>query len=93
MISLIVFVLKLSNCILSTTTNSLSTGSKINLKSVELYASATATKYSSKKSGTYYIYSSETSNGRIRITNSTSNVGKTPAGTYVSGWVKISDIT
>ena len=75
-----------------TTTNSLSTGSKVNLKSVELYASATATKYSSKKSGTYYIYNSEISNGRIRITNSSSNVGKTPAGTYVSGWVKVSDI-
>ena len=77
----------------STSTTSLKAGTKVTLKSVELYASATDTKSSGKKSGTYYIYSSETSNGRIRITNSTSNVGKTPAGTYVSGWVKISDIT
>lgn len=75
-----------------TNTVSLKTGSKVTLKNVELYASASATKYSSKKSGTYYIYSDETSNGRIRITNSASNVGKTPVGTYVSGWVKISDI-
>lgn len=67
-------------------------GQKVVLKSVELYASATVSKCSSKKSGTYYIYSNETSNGRIRITNSANNVGKTPAGTYVSGWIKTSDI-
>lgn len=76
----------------SSTTTSLKAGAKITLKSIDLYTSATATKSSAKKSGTYYIYSSETSNGRIRITNSASNVGKTPAGSYVSGWVKTSDI-
>ena len=76
----------------STSTTSLKAGTKVTLKSVELYASATDTKSSGKKSGTYYIYSSETSNGRIRITNSASNVGKTPVGSYVSGWVKTSDI-
>ena len=76
----------------STSTTSLKAGTKVTLKSVELYASATDTKSSGKKSGTYYIYSNETSNGRIRITNSASNVGKTPVGSYVSGWVKTSDI-
>lgn len=76
----------------TSTTTSLKAGTKVTLKSVELYASSTASKYSTKKSGTYYIYSDETSNGRIRITNSASNVGKTPAGTYVSGWVKTSDL-
>lgn len=73
-------------------TTSLKAGTKVTLKSVELYASSTASKCSSKKSGTYYIYSDETSNGRIRITNSVSNVGKAPAGTYVSGWIKTSDL-
>lgn len=73
-------------------TTSLKAGTKVTLKSVELYVSATASKCSAKKSGTYYIYSDETSNGRIRITNSASNVGKTPASKYVSGWVKTSDI-
>lgn len=73
-------------------TTSLKAGTKVTLKSVELYASATASKCSAKKSGTYYIYSDETSNGRIRITNSASNVGKTPASKYVSGWVKTSDL-
>ena len=42
--------------------------------------------------GTYYIWDNEVINGRIRITNSASNVGKTPVGSYVSGWVKTSDI-
>lgn len=73
-------------------TTSLKTGTKVTLKSTELYASASATRYSSKKTGTYYIYDDDTSNGRIRVTNSASNVGKTPAGTYVTGWVKVSDI-
>jgi GH25 family lysozyme M1 (1,4-beta-N-acetylmuramidase) len=76
----------------TSTSSSLKAGTKVVLKSTALYSTATATKYSSKKSGTYYIYSSDVSNGRIRITNSSSNVGKTPAGTYVSGWVNTSDI-
>lgn len=77
----------------STSSSGFTAGTKVTLKSTELYASATATKYSSKKTGTYYIYSDEVSNNRIRVTNSSSNVGKTPAGTYVSGWVKTSDIS
>lgn len=67
-------------------------GDKITLRSVALYSSASASNYSSKKSGTYYIYSNEVLNGKIRITNSASNVGKTPIGNYVTGWVKVSDI-
>ena len=61
-------------------------------RSVALYASASTSNYSSKKSGTYYIYSNEVVNGRIRITNSKSNVGKTPVGNYVTGWVNTKDI-
>lgn len=67
-------------------------GDRITLRSVALYASASTSNYSSKKSGTYYIYSNEVLNGRIRITNSASNVGRTPIGNYVTGWVKVSDI-
>lgn len=76
----------------TTTTPSLKAGTKVTLSSVELFASASATKCSSKKSGTYWIYNDEVSNGKIRVTNSASNVGKTPMGNYVSGWVKTSDI-
>ena len=68
------------------------TGDKVVLNNTEIYSSATATKSTSKKSGTYYIYNNEIINGRMRITNSSKNVGKTPIGNYVSGWIKVSDI-
>ena len=76
----------------TTSKPSLKTGEKITLKNADLYASATSGKAASKKSGTFYIYDDDISNNRIRITNSASNVGKTPAGNYVTGWVKTSDI-
>ena len=69
----------------------LTAGTKVTLSNATLYSSATATS-GSKKSGTYYIYSNEISNGRISITNSASNIGRTPIGNYVTGWVKTSEI-
>jgi hypothetical protein len=38
------------------------------------------------------VYSDEVIKGRIRITNKKENVGKTPVGNYVTGWVNVSDI-
>lgn len=70
----------------------LTAGSEIQLSNIPIYASSTTTKNSSKRTGTYYIYKDEVINGRIRVTNKKENVGKTPAGTYVSGWVNASDI-
>ena len=72
-------------------THTIKAGTKVTLSNATLYSSATATS-GGKKSGTYYIYSNEISNGRIRITNSTINVGRTPIGNYVTGWVKTSEI-
>ena len=69
----------------------LTAGTKVTLSNATLYSSATATS-GGKKSGTYYIYSSEVVNNKIRITNSASNVGRTPIGNYVTGWVKTSEI-
>lgn len=66
-------------------------GAKITLSQATLYASATAAN-GSKKSGTFYIYDGQTVNGRMRITNSAANVGKTPVGQYVTGWVKRSEM-
>ena len=66
-------------------------GAKVTLPAgTKLYTSATATSNSSTKSGTYYLWSAEIVNGRIRITNSSSNVGKSG---QVTGWVKTSDIS
>ncbi len=66
-------------------------GAKVTLTNATLYASATE---SSGKtiSGTYYIYDGRVVNGRMRVTNSAANVGKTPVGKYVTGWVKRSDM-
>lgn len=67
-------------------------GQKVNLSGVALYTSSTAKNPSGKKSGTFYLYDSKVINGRIRITNSSGNVGKTPIGNYVTGWINVSDI-
>ena len=66
-------------------------GVKINLSNVTLYSSSTA-KTGTKKSSTYYLYDGQIVNGRMRITNSVANCGKTPAGSYVTGWVNKADI-
>jgi N-acetylmuramoyl-L-alanine amidase CwlA len=62
---------------------------KIILTNASLYSSATNTVVARKITGTYYIYSDQIINGRIRITNSLSNVGKTNG---VTGFVNISEI-
>lgn len=66
-------------------------GAKITLNNTTLYSSSTV-KTGTKKSGTYYLYDGQVVNGRMRITNSASNCGKTPAGSYVTGWVNKADI-
>jgi len=71
---------------------SFTAGDKVTLSQTALFVSSTAVNSSSTKSGTYYVYDGIVVNGRIRITNSLSNVGKTPAGTYVTGWINQSDI-
>lgn len=64
-------------------------GQKITLSNTKLYASSTSKSFASTKSGIYYIYSSSIENGRIRITNSVKNVGKTPINNYVTGWIDV----
>ena len=78
--------------IVNNTSTTISAGTKVELSNTELYASANISKSASKKSGTYYIYNNQIVNNRVRITNSVSNVGKTPVGNYVTGWIKVSDI-
>ena len=62
-------------------------GSSVKLNNTTVYASATATR-GIKRSGTYYIYDGENVKGRYRITNNKSFCGKTPVGSYVTGWIK-----
>ena len=70
----------------------ISAGQKVNLSSADLFTSSTAKNPSGKKSGTFYLYDSKVLNGRIRITNTPGNVGKTPIGNYVTGWISVSDV-
>lgn len=73
-------------------TPSFKAGDTVSLSDTMIYASSSATT-GGKKTGTFYIYSSEVINGKIRITNAKSNVGRTPIGLYVTGFVRVSDIT
>ena len=66
-------------------------GTKIILNNATLYASSIS-KTGTKKSGTFYLYDGQVVNGRMRITNSAANCGKTPVGSYVTGWVNQKDI-
>ena len=59
-------------------------GKKLSLKSVPLYASATSSTKATSVTGTYYLWNTEKVNSRYRITNSTSNVGKSG---QVTGWI------
>lgn len=64
-------------------------GTKIVLNNKPLYVSATAANAKTHKSGVYYIYDGEKTNGRYRITNKQGNCGKRPPALYVTGWVEL----
>lgn len=68
---------------------SISKGAKLTLNKTKLYSSATASSASATKTGTFYCWDSSVINGRIRITNTSSNVGKSG---QVTGWVNVSDV-
>lgn len=70
-----------------------SKGQKVTLKNVALYVASDSKKKAATKSGTYYIWSAATRNGRIRITSKKAYCGKTPAGKYVTGWINTSTIS
>ncbi len=67
-------------------------GRQITLKDVNLYSNSTTKKATRKISGKYYIYDGKNFFGRYRITNSPKNIGKKPVGSYVTGYIKKSDI-
>ena len=77
----------------ATPSSSFKVGDTVKLSNTPIYTSASSANSSNKKSGTFYIYSSEIINGKIRITNSKSNVGRTPIGNYVTGFVAVSSIS
>ena len=72
----------------TTTTGDIAAGTKLTLKNISLYASSSVAKKSSSKTGTYYVWSKDVVNNRIRITNSKANVGKSG---QVTGWINYAD--
>ena len=78
-----------NNTVDFTIDDGIDTGDKVTLKSTKVYySSANNAKYTNK-TGTYYIWSEQIINGRVRITNSKTRVGV--AG-QVTGWVRVADI-
>lgn len=74
----------------TSSSTTISAGTKVTLKNVALYASSTSNKIANKITGTYYLWDNKIKNGRIRITNSKKNVGKSGE---VTGWIKKSEIS
>ena len=64
------------------------TGDKIKLNKTPCYESSTTPKSYCIKTGTFYVWSSEVLNGRIRITNSSERVG---VKGQVTCWVDVSN--
>lgn len=66
----------------------LAAGAELHLQRVPLYVSSTAVSAAGTVSGTYYVWSAEPADGRVRITNAADRVGQ--AG-QVTGWISVSD--
>ncbi len=65
-------------------------GAKVKLKDTPVYNSETAVKAVGRRSGTYYVWSDEVKNGRVRMTNSEVRVGERG---QVSFWVDIEELS
>lgn len=64
-------------------------GQAVVLENAKFYPNSAIEKESAIRSGTYYIWSKDIVNGRIRITNDPIRAGKTG---YITAWIKVSDI-
>lgn len=63
-------------------------GDAVTLTKGKLYTSARGS-VSVTRTGTFYLYDGVAVNGRYRVTNAKSRVGKTPVWANVSGWVEL----
>lgn len=62
----------------------LEAGTELVLKDTPLYGASSSANKVGTKTGTYYVWNKTVINGRIRITNSVANVGKSG---QVTGWI------
>jgi hypothetical protein len=73
----------------TTTKYNFTAGQAVELKDVNFYSNSSIDKVVATKSGTYYIWSSDITNDRIRITNDPTKAGKSG---YITAWVKVDEI-
>lgn len=74
----------------TTTSTALKTGQVVTLSNTAIYNTASTASVASRRTGTYYLWSTQVIGGRIRITNKPERVGV--AG-QVTGWMNVVDIT
>ena len=67
-------------------------GTRMVLKGVPVFTTSTISASSGRLNGTYYLYDGILVNGRYRVTNLPSRVGKVPVGENVTGWVNQADV-
>lgn len=68
--------------------DALRAGMALHLERTNLYIASASLAIAGVRTGTYYLWGAEVINGRVRITNSTSNVGKYGK---VTGWISVDD--
>ena len=68
--------------------DTLRVGMALHLERTNLYIASASLAIAGVRTGTYYLWGAEVVNGRVRITNSTSNVGKYGK---VTGWISVDD--
>lgn len=64
-----------------------SVGATVELNNAPIYVSSDAESIAGRVTGTYYLYDGKEILGRYRITDKSSDVGRTPVGEYVIGWL------
>lgn len=73
----------------STTKTFGTTGAQVKLANTKVFGSSDAKAAAGTKTGNFYLWSNQIVNGRVRITNSKTNAGKSG---QVTGWVNTTDI-
>lgn len=68
-------------------TDDIAAGKKLTLDNCPLYVSSDATNAVRNITGTYYLYDGKDFLGRYRISVTSDEVGKTPVGDYVMGYI------
>lgn len=69
-------------------TDALRTGMALHLQRVNLYVASTSLTPTASKTGTYYLWGTEAVSGRVRITNTPANAGRSG---QVTGWINLAD--